>query len=51
MIFVVNVLIFSIKSYVLKRCINYTELVVIEGTLHCMFTGCYWEVTSGRWQQ
>jgi hypothetical protein len=41
MTFVVNVLVFPIKSYVLKSCINYTELVVIQGTLHCMFRGCY----------
>jgi hypothetical protein len=32
MTFVVNVL---------KSCINYIELVVIQGTLHCMFPGCY----------
>jgi len=41
MTFVVNVLVFSIKSYVLKSCINYTELVVTQGTLYCMFPGYY----------
>lgn len=40
MTFVVNVLVFPIKSYVLKSC-NSIELVVIQGTLHCMFPGCY----------